>query len=128
MKRKPVLIVILILVAVLLVGAVAWGKGYYEARYVGEDYYTVIPQDFDMTPVTIHDMGGKDIGLGLKYELTAFNEEGESKEIRFTELDLTGREPQPGEYLHVIASEQIVVKWSRIDGDLIPEKAMEMLR
>ena len=134
MKKKPVFWIILIAVAVLIVAGAVWGKQYYDNRYVGTDYYTMVPLDYDMTSVSIKDMGGKEIGTGIKYKLTAYNEQGEAKTVEFTVYDPDSDisredvQPQPGTYLLVSASKQIVLKWSVTEESIIPEKALEMIK
>jgi len=133
MKKKPVLITILIAVTVLIVMLAVWGKQYYEDRYVGLDYYTMIPLDYDMSSETIHDMSGNEMGTGINYKLTAYDKQGESKEVEFTvddpdsEYSLGETQPQPGEFLLVSASKQIVLRWSKIGKDSIPKNILEII-
>jgi len=135
MSKKLVIIIIFIAAAVILVAAVAvWGKRYYEDRYVGEDYYAIVPLDYDMEPEPIYSMDGQEVGQGITYNLTAYNNQGEPKSVEFTVHDPEsdgGRgeiPPLPGEYLWISASKQLVVRWKITDESDIPEKALEMIR
>ena len=73
-------------------------------------------------------MNGADMGLGKKYELTAYNDQGEAKVVKFNVYVENTKLPQPGTFLHVSASKQIVVKWSTTEKDAVPEGALKMIR
>ncbi|MCL2882723.1 MAG: YxeA family protein [Coriobacteriia bacterium] len=134
MKKRPVLWIVLALVAVVVVAGAIWGKQYYDARYVGADYYAMVPQDYDTTSHDIKSMNGEVVGTGVDYKLTAYNARGEARPVAFTVADpgtsiSRGEEqPQPGAYLWVSASKQIVVRWKSTEQNAIPEKALEMIR
>ena len=134
MKKKPVFWIVLVVAVALIVAVAVWGKQYYDNRYVGADYYAMVPPDYDMTSVAIKDMSGKEIGTGIKYKLTAYNEQGEAKTVEFnvydpdSDLNLGEKQPQPGTYLFVSASKQIVLKWSVTNESNIPEKALEKIK
>ena len=134
MKKKPIFWIVLVVVAVLIVAVAVWGKQYYDNRYVGTDYYTMVPPDYDMTSVAIKGMNGKEIGTGIKYKLMAYNEQVEAKTVEFTVYDpdsdvsLGEKQPQPGTYLLVSASKQIVLKWRVTVESNIPEKAFEKIK
>ena len=127
MTKKPVFRIVMVVAAVLIVALAVWGKQYYEDRYVGSDYYTMVPFDYDTTPETIYSMSGEDVGLGVKYKLTAYNDQGEAKTVEFTVMEDRGNKPQQGTYLLIEASKQIVVGWSVIEEKIIPDKAMEKI-
>ncbi|MDR0313496.1 MAG: YxeA family protein [Treponema sp.] len=128
MTKKPIFWIIVALVIALVAVVVLWSKQYYEDRYVGSDYYTMVPIDFDVTPETIYSMNGEDLGLGKNYKLTAYNEQGEAKTVEFTVLAENGTFPRPGAFLHVSASRQIVIRWNVIAESDIPEKVSNMIR
>jgi uncharacterized protein (TIGR01655 family) len=129
MTKKPLFWIIVVLLAALIIAAVIWGKQYYENRYVGSDYFAMVPLDFDVTPETMYSMDGKEVGLGKKYSLTAYNEQGESKTVGFSvNSEDSTNYPQPGTYLRISASKQIVVGWSVINESSIPEKALNMIK
>jgi len=133
MIKKPVFWVIMAAV-IALFAAAALGRQYYGARYVGTDYYAMVPPDYDMTPVAILNRDGRDTGeTGIRYSLTAYGMQGEAKSVSFTvyspESGFSRGEvqPQPGTYLWISASRQLVVKWGATDESDIPEKAMKMI-
>ena len=126
MKKKSKLWIVLIVVAVVVVAAAIFGKEYYDNRYIGKDYYTVVPADYDVTLGPIYGMSGEEEGTGVDYKLTAYDENGESKEVEFTVMEGDDL-PQPGTYLYVSASVQLVVKWNVTDESSIPAGAMEKI-
>ena len=133
MTKKPIFWIILAFVAVLIISIAIFGKRYYDNRYVGTDYYTMVPLDYDMTPVAVKNMDGKEIGTGIKYILTAYNEQGEAKTIKFTvydpdsDISFGEKQPQPGTYLFVSASKQIVLYWRVTEETNIPKMALEKI-
>ncbi|MCL2496392.1 MAG: YxeA family protein [Clostridiales bacterium] len=125
--KKPVLW-ILIAIALVLVALVAlWGKQYYENRYVGSDYYAMVPPDFDITPEMRHNMSGGEVGLGKIYKLTAYNEQGEAKTVEISVYVDRDTFPQPGDYLFIKASKQLVVGWKVTDKNNIPANVLAMI-
>jgi uncharacterized protein (TIGR01655 family) len=134
MKKKTLLGIALTVSAVLLLLAGVWGRQYYTDRYVGADYYAMVPLDHDMTPSPVKTMDGKEIGTAIAYKLTAYNEQGEAKQVKFRVNDPDGdisrgeEQPQPGTFLLVKASKQLVVGWSVIAESEVPEKALSLLR
>jgi uncharacterized protein YxeA len=128
MTKKPVFwIVVVILVAMVAVVAI-WAKNYYEARYVGSDYYAMVPLDFDVTPETLYSMDGEDVGLGKEYALTAYDGQSEPRTLAFNVRVDRDTFPQPGEFLLIQASTQIVVGWRIISESEVPESALRMIR
>ncbi|MDR2357470.1 MAG: YxeA family protein [Oscillospiraceae bacterium] len=113
--------------AVAVAAGVVWGKNYYESRYVGKDYYAVVPADFDAAPEMQYGDDGKEMGPGKEYALTAYDEAGESKDVLFTVFSENGALPQPGEYLKIRASERIVVGWSAVGRGDVPRGALAKL-
>jgi len=138
MKKRPVLRTILIVMTVLVVAGVVlgvtWGKRYYEDRYAGTDYYAMIPLDFAMTEVPMRNMEGKEVGTGIEYTLTAYNEEGEAKSVWFDvitpDTDISRGEipPRPGEFLRIKASKTLVNGWSLINESDVPAKALAKIK
>jgi len=132
-RRKPIFWVAVAAAAALVLAVAVWGKQYYENRYVGSDYYVMVPMDYDMEAKPILSMNGAEVGRGVKYALTAYGEGGEPKAISFTvhDPDSPGargeRQPQPGEYLRVSASRQIVLRWEVIGPWAVPEGAMRAI-
>jgi len=132
MTKKPALWIVLGVVVVLIVAGVVWGKQYYENHYVGSDYYAMVPVDYDITPVTMYYDQGEDVGMGKEYKLTAYNEQGESREVEFDVHDYYSdgsvNYPQPGAYLWVSASKDIVVNWSTIGENDIPATVLAKIK
>ena len=130
-KRKTNLKFILIAIPVvaLIAAGVLWAKQYYDYRYALEDcYYTVVPLDYDITPVRLYNDDGKFIELVTYYNLTCYNAEGESRElegrVRINMHDLY----PPGTYLEFSASKQFVIGQRALDEKDIPEKALEKIK
>jgi len=134
MKNKPVFWIIVTLSAALIIACAVFGKQYYENRYVATDYYAMVPLDYDMSPVPMLDMHGNELGAGIEYRLTAYNEQGEAKPVVFSVHDLDSDysrgepQPQPGEYLFINASKQIVISWYVIGVTDVPQKALDMIK
>ena len=135
MKKKPVLWTILIVFVVVIALVAVWGKQYYDNRYVGTDYYSMVPLDYDMTSVSMRDQSGKEIGAkGIDYQLTAYNEKGEAREISIIVYDPDSGysrgeiQPQPGTYLWISASKQLVVRWGVIEEGDVPKTALEKIK
>jgi len=133
MKKKVLLWIVLIIFAVLFVLTALWGRRYYTDRYVGKDYFTMVPYDYDMSQKPQYSMNGGEIGTGVVYDLAAYDEHGETKNVSFTvyspESGLSRGEvqPKPGEFLRIVASKQIVLRWRVIDKNEIPDAAMEII-
>ena len=129
MRKKSLLWLVLAVVAVAVVAGTIWGKNYYEARYVGTDYYAMVPLDFDITPEPLYDMHGVELETGKPYKLTAYNEKGEAKEVSF---DIRGEDsakyPQPGAFLLIKASDQIVLGQSVISESSVPDVALTKIK
>jgi len=116
-------------VAVLLVAVALWGRQYYTDRYVGADYYAMVPLDYDVTPETICDDGGNEVDTGKIFELTAYNAQGEAREVWFMARgDDADKMPQPSAFLLISASKQIVVGWSVVEEGEVPGGALERMR
>ena len=127
MKKKSRLWIVLIAVAAVIVAAAVFGKQYYDNRYVGKDYYTVVPADYDVTPGPIYGMSGEEEATGVNYKLTAYDENGESKIVEFSVTGDSGA-PQPGTYLKINASKQLVVGWGETEESSIPAGALEKIK
>jgi len=127
------IIISVIIIAIVAVVAI-WGRQYYEARYVGADYYTMIPLDYDLTPEPLYSMSGEEVGIGVNFNLTAYNEQGEAKIVKFTvnspeSAGYRGQTmPKQGDFLLVKASQQIVLGWNIIDEAGVPAGALNQLK
>lgn len=133
MTKKPVVWIVVIVALALVAVFAVWGRQYYESRYVGVDYYTMVPLDYNMESEPIYSMAGKEVDRGINYNLTAYNKQGESKSVSFTVIDLDSsgsrgeKQPQPGTYLWISASNQIVLRWKAVEISDIPEEALKMI-
>jgi len=124
-KKRTVLWISLVVVALIVVAGAIWGKNYYQDRYVGSDYYAMVPMDFDTTPQTMYDRDGNPTDTGKIYILTAYDDQGNSKEVEFPVYgDDPSTYPQPGSYLWVSASKQLVVNWKVITVADVPATAL----
>jgi uncharacterized protein (TIGR01655 family) len=124
MKKLITIMIILLAVA----GLIILGKQYYDNRYVGKDYYTMVPLDYSTTPETLYSDNDEVIGQGKYYELTAYDDRGEAKSVEWTvNLDDSSL-PQPGTFLKVSASQQIVLGWSVISEDKVPAAALSKIK
>lgn len=120
--KKTVMLFVLVLA---VVGGVAWSKGYYESRYVGSDYYALVPATFDTTPEDLYDAEGVVQAMGKDYDLTAYSSTGEAKAVSFEIVgDRSGDFLQPGTYLRISASSQIVLGQEAVSKDDVPAAAL----
>lgn len=129
MKKKPVLWIVLGVVVVAVIGIAVWGKQYYDDHYVGSDYYAMIPLDYDMTPQPLYDNHGEQRDTGKIYDIMAYNDQGDARKAEFT---VSGKEssdfPQPGAYLCISISKELVVGWGYAQESDVPAKAMEKIQ
>jgi len=124
-KQKRYLWIIVALVIIAAIPVVLFLKKYYDNRYVLDDqYFTVVPLDYDITPYR------DEIGDRVTdYTLTCYNAEGESRELSFAVLiDAHGSDLYPpGTFIRVDMSKQLVIGRRAIDKTTIPPKAIEMI-
>lgn len=100
------------LLLVLGIAATVWGRNYYQARYVGSDYWAQVPADQNMTLVQQRNSAGEPVpGYQVRYRLTAFNEAGDQRTLEFDSRgDDVSAMPQPGDFVWISASKQLVVR------------------
>ncbi|MCL2529845.1 MAG: hypothetical protein FWE41_05885 [Coriobacteriia bacterium] len=126
-KKKKVgkWIALAVVLAIALAG-VLFLKQYYDLRYApDDDFYTVVPLDYDITPYN-DEQGGR-----LKdYSLTGYNAEGEAKDLVFTVfVDAHGADLYPpGTYLKVSVSKQMVLNCRALDVANVPAGALERIQ
>jgi uncharacterized protein YxeA len=129
-KRKTKRWIIIGIVVVIAAAGIFAAKRYYDDRYVGTPYYTMVPTDYNVTPEDIYSDSNELIDPGVTFELVAYNAAGESKTVTFTvfapEDPTTAREPmpKPGDYLVISASATIVVGWEFTTQSEIPQAAL----
>ncbi|MDR0221767.1 MAG: YxeA family protein [Lachnospiraceae bacterium] len=132
-KKKPITIIFLalagVIAVVVLVAAVLWFKQYYDNRYVLEDYYyTVVPGDYDFTPVRVYNESGAFMGWRSTYKLRCFNADGKERELEFTAaLDMHDLYP-PGTFVKVAASKQWATGKNAVAEGDVPVVAWEKIR
>jgi len=127
-KRRIGPIISLALVLVVAIPTVLWCKQYYDNRYALEDYYyTVVPLDYDYTPVKSYNSKGDHVGFETRYKLLCFNAEGKSRELEFrANPDMHALYP-PGTYLKVSAGKRHVLAKRAIVRTDIPDTALELI-
>jgi uncharacterized protein (TIGR01655 family) len=121
----------LVIGIVILVGVAALillGRSYYDDRYVGTPYYGMVPMDYDVTPRTIKASGGEDMGKGVEYKLTVYNEAGESRVAEWTVFTDIETPPAPGTLLLVKHSKQVVTGWNAVEKNQVPEKLLDKIQ
>ena len=127
-KKHTGLLIGVVAALVLVVAGGIWAKGYYQDHYVGTDYYTMVPMDYDLTPQMLHKQDGSNVGLGKDFELTAYNEQGEAKNVVFTVRgDDPAGYPQPGTYIYVKSSKYLVNGWDVIDVSQVPASVLSQI-
>jgi len=124
MKTGMKILFIVVIVALLGVG-VFWAKTYYNDRYIGSAYYTVVPSTQNTTIETLYSNDGKAVDKGRTYAVTAYNEKGEMRVLKFEVVTKNPKELlQPGTFLEITASKQIVIKQKTISKADIPKAAL----
>ena len=124
-KRKTGRLIVLIVAAAAVILVILIFKQYYDSRYVLDDYYyTVVPQDYDITPY-IDGQGDR----VTDYDLTCYNAGGEARELSFAVLIDAHKDIlyPPGTFIRVSASKQLVIGRRAVDVSSIPEKALDMI-
>ena len=112
MKKNHIrTLIVLALVTVFLGTGALFAKRYYDNHYVASDsLYAVVPMDYDTTPKALLDMKGNEVGImGTDYQLTAYNEAGDSQIVEFTLRDGYNNIFEPGQYVSVTVNNAGVV-------------------
>jgi len=117
------------LLAVLAIAALAWGRNYYQSRYVGSDYWAQVPITMDTTPQELRDASGEPVGVyGTDYTVVAFNEAGEQRTLEFTARgEDVSAVPAPGSFLHLSASDQLVVNQRVVPESEVPAAVLNLI-
>ncbi|MDR2493236.1 MAG: YxeA family protein [Coriobacteriales bacterium] len=126
-KRVGVRFMVTLAVVAVVVFAAFQVKQYCDDRYQGTDYYAKVP-DIAMTLEPVRSDSGELFGLGKTYRLRASDPAGQLRDLEFLVMqgEVT-RMPQPGDYLRVSASKQLVVGWSFMDKASVPQLALEKI-
>jgi len=111
------------------IAATVWGRNYYENRYVGSDYWAQVPATQDTTLVESISDSGQPTGMyGVHYFVTAFNEAGEQRQLDFVyHADNETSVPQPGDYLWISASRQLVVRQRVVPESEVPASVRDLI-
>lgn len=118
----------IIVIAIVAAGAI-WAKGYYEDRYVSQSYYAQVPADESMDIQGLKDNQGKVVDKGHEYKLTAYDANGNARDLEVTVYtSKTSELYQPGTYLKIEASKQIVTGQAVIHETDIPSAALAKIQ
>lgn len=126
MKRS----ILITLIAVIMIGVAGalWVKNYYDSRYVGQDYYTVVPADEPVALGDLLDSEGNPADTGYSYELVGYDTDLNRRVLEFDmRADSDDGLYQPGTYLKVSASKQIVLNEAVINESEVPTEILEKL-
>ncbi len=126
MKKIIKFILILGLIGLVALGVIK-GKEYYENRYVGTSYYAMVPADESTEVEPIYDDSGDEMGKGRNYALKSYN----GKEERILEFTVYKDKPeellQPGTFMKIEASKQIVTGEKIITREEVPENILKII-
>lgn len=121
-------IIIGVIVVVLVAAGAIWAKGYYDETYASKTYYTRVPESTVLEIQDITSDSGENVSKGYKYELTAYSESGEKKDVSFVvQTEDIADLYQPGTYLKVEASEKRVMNQSAISKSDVPASVVNKL-
>lgn len=121
-------IIAAVFVVLLIFGSVKV-KQYYDDRYVGSDYYTRVPADQSTELEPLYDDSGKEVDTGKNYSFVSYNEKGEKRVLEFSyTTEDTNKLLQPGQYLRISASKQIVVGQEVIQESDVPAEVLKYLK
>jgi uncharacterized protein YxeA len=127
--RKTILIIIAICGAALLVAGVFALKQYYDANYVVDDYYyTVVPLDYDITPVGSYDSAGELRDYEKTYDLPCYNADGGERQLQFRAIMSFQELYPPGMYVRVSVSKTTVLGQNAIAKEDIPGPALARIQ
>ena len=126
MKRS--IIIGLVAIVVIGVAGALWAKKYYDSRYVGHDYSTAVPADEPVEVGDLLDAQGKPADTGYSYSLVGYDTDLNRRVLEFDKRAESADDLiQPGTYLRVSASEQIVLNEAIIDESEVPAQILEKL-
>lgn len=129
-KSRRVRYLVLLMVAALGISAAAWGRSYYDHRYVGADYWAQISASQDTTPIEFLTNHGEPAGdYGVRYEVVAFNEAGEQRALDWEHQGTTPDQlPQPGDFVKLSASAELVRDQQVVAESEIPTDVLKLIR
>ncbi|MEG0327198.1 MAG: YxeA family protein [Erysipelothrix sp.] len=121
-------IIAAVLVVLIIFGSIKV-KQYYDDRYVGSDYYTRVPSDQSTELEPLYDDSGKEVDTGKNYSFVSYNEKGERRTLEFSyTTEDTSKLLQPGQYLKISASKQIVVGQEVVKESDVPTDVLKYLK
>ncbi|NLH71091.1 MAG: DUF1093 domain-containing protein [Brooklawnia sp.] len=127
MKKQSVIVAVIV-IALLVLAGVVWAKQYYDSRYIGQDYYTVVPLDEPVAVTDLLDSSGNPVDKGYAYKLVGFDTDLNRRVLEFDKRSTTlDGLYQPGTYLRVSASAQIVLNETVIQRSDVPPQILEKL-
>lgn len=125
MKKK----IILFVVIVIIVAGAFWAKGYYNDRYVVSDsFYTQIPSDEVNEDSWLVDKDGVPQEKGKSYNLIGYNEQGEQREVSFSQRGTAKDYYAPGTYLRLNTTKTLVAGLEVVKEADVPQAALEKIR
>ncbi|MCH3577633.1 YxeA family protein [Enterococcus faecium] len=122
---------ILGLIVIILIAFIGWkGWDYYQSTYVGKDYYAVVKAPMP-AETDIKADNGEVLGRGFKYNVDAYAENGEKRQLDFdviTSGDSANGSAYPeGTILQLKASEKRIIEKKVITSDKVPSSVKEKL-
>lgn len=123
------IVLVMVLVGLSVIGFMGFkAYGYYQDRYVGEEFYGKVPSDAVIEVETIYDNQGTPQDSGHEYSITGYNEAGETRQLDFTVYSDTVDGLYPaGTYVKAEASKQLVVNQQVVSRDEVPAAVLEYL-
>jgi uncharacterized protein (TIGR01655 family) len=122
--KTVIKIVVAVAVLAVVAGGVAFGKDYYENRYVGSTYYAQVPEDMTYSLLDIVDDGGEVFDKGYTFELVAYDEQGDRREVEIRIYDDSVQPPAPGSYMQLELSKTLVLNWQPVAKADVPATVM----
>lgn len=127
MNKKIGLGVLVVIFLAMGMYAIKSGSDYYNNRYIGSDYYGKISLNQNVEYQDVYDDRGKRMDRAIDYTVMVYNEKGEKRIAQFSRYE--GQTIyEPGSYIKVNLSKQIVLKQEGIDFDAIPIAVKECLK
>lgn len=122
-------VLVMVLLGLSVIGFMGYrAYGYYQDRYVGEEFYGKIPEDATIDLETIYDFQGNPQDMGHEYSITGYNQDGETRTLEFTVYsdNVEGLYPA-GSYVKAEASKQLVVGQQMVSREEVPAAVLEYL-
>lgn len=126
MKKNILIVLTLILVAFIVVKA----RSYYDNRYmVDEIYYTKVDADISLELEDLYDQNGDVADTGKNYSFVAYNEAGDKRIVEFSiNTENVNDLLQPNDYIKIEHSKTIVLSYSVVNEDEVPQSIVKILK